>query len=102
MSKKLQVQISDEAWNCVEALRTSANQDFEFGSINFSDTIDEMILSAKVDLRSFQAKHTDLTKSLKSLAARKDIDLNSAIKVLMDLKTMTGKRKSFTAEDAIC
>ena len=101
MSKKrLQVILSDEAWNAVEAVTNEANENFEVGSINYSDVINEMIIGSKVDVKSLQLKHTDFRRSLKLLASKDDIDLESAIKSLMELKARsTGKRKNNSTQE---
>ena len=90
MSKKrLQVILTDEAWSSVEALMNEANANFEAGSVNYSDAINEMVLCSKVDIKVLQLKHTDLRRSLKLLASRDDLDLESAIRSLMELKART-------------
>ena len=95
MSKKrLQVILTDDAWSAVENLTNEASTNFDVGSINYSDAINEMILSSKVDIKVLQLKHTDLKRSLKNLASKDDLDLDSAIKSLMDLKARTGNQKS--------
>jgi hypothetical protein len=97
MSKKrLQVILTDEAWSAVEALTQDANEKFDSGSINYSDVINEMVLSSKVDIKALQLKHTDLRRSLKALASKEDLDIELAIKSLMELKARggTGKRKN--------
>ena len=94
MSKKrLQVILTDEAWAAVESLAQEASDKFETGSINYSDAINEMILCARVDVKALQLKHTDLRRSLKVLALRDDLDLESAIKSLMELKARGAGRK---------
>ena len=95
MSKKrLQVILNDESWNAVEAVTNEASLNFEVGSINYSDVINEMILTAKVDIKALQLKHTDLRRSLKQLATKDDIDLESAIKSLMELKARSSGQKT--------
>lgn len=92
MKKRLQIILSDEAWQAVESLATEANQNFDNGNINYSDAINEMIISAKVDIRALQLKHTNLRKSLRSLALKGDIDIDSAIKTLLEIKSKSPKR----------
>ena len=95
MSKKrLQVILNDESWNAVEAVTNEASLNFEVGSINYSDVINEMILGSKVDVKSLQLKHTDFRRSLKLLAGKDDIDLDSAIKSLMELKARSVGQKN--------
>ncbi len=92
MKKRLQIILNDDSWQAVDALTKEANQNFENGSINYSDAINEMIVSAKVDVKVLQLKHTNLRKSLRSLASKGEIDIDSAIKTLMEIKSITGKR----------
>jgi hypothetical protein len=103
MSKKrLQVILTDEAWSAVESVTKDATEKFESGSINYSDVINEMILTAKVDVKALQLKHTDLRRSLKVLAGKDDIDIEMAIKSLMELKARGGsskKKASATQEE---
>ena len=91
MSKKrLQVILNGDAWALVEALIKESNENFEVGTISFSDAINEMILCSKVDVKQLQTKHTDFRRSLKVLATRDDVDLESVIKSLMELKAKNG------------
>src|SRR5438874_2559790 len=94
MKKRLQVVLTDEAWNAVEALTQEANQNFEVGNINYSDAINEMILVSRVDIKTLQMKHTDLRRSLRMLASKEDLDIESALKSLMELKVKSGKKKT--------
>ncbi len=92
MKKKLQVGLTDEARAIVEAVAKEANEDFKNGSISLSDVVNEMILTAKVEIRALQAKHTNVRKSLRSLAAEEHIDIDLAIKALTELKAKANKR----------
>lgn len=92
MSKRLQVVLSDEAWQAVESLCSDANQNFELGHITYSDTINEMILCSKPEVKTLQLKHTNIRRSLIVLSGQKDIDLDTAIKTLMELRAKTSKR----------
>ena len=94
MKKRLQIILSDDAWNSVEILTNEANENFDVGNINFSDVINEMILSAKVDVKVLQLKHTDLRRSLRVMASKDNVDLDAVIKSLMDLKAKTNVRKA--------
>ena len=100
--KRLQVILSDEAWSAVETLTNQANENFETGTINYSDAINEMILCSKVDTKVLQQKHTNIRRSLKVLASKSDIDLDSAIKALTELKArQTGKRKNNSNQEEV-
>jgi len=96
MSKRLQVVFSEEAWSEVEAITNEASKDFDMGSINYSDVVNEMVLTAKVDIKVLQMKHTDIRRSLRVMAAKDDLDLESVIKTLSELRAKTGKKKPST------
>jgi hypothetical protein len=94
MKKKLQVILSDDSWITLENLTKEANDGFVNGSITFSDVMNEILLSAKLDIRGLQAKHTNIRKSLRLMASQKEIDIDSAIRALMELKSKGGKKNS--------
>lgn len=93
MKKRVQVALPEEVCDAVEALVKEANQNFESGSISFSDVITEMVLTSKVDIKSLQAKHTDLRRTLRIMSAKEDLDIDGAIKHLTELKAKAGKRQ---------
>ncbi|MGE4131961.1 MAG: hypothetical protein AB7F86_10005 [Bdellovibrionales bacterium] len=92
MQRKLQVILNSDSWAVVEGLLTEANDDFQGGSITYSDLVNEMICAARIDIKALQLKHTNIRKSLRSLAAQKDIDVDLAIKSLMELKTKATRK----------
>lgn len=92
MRKRLQIVMNDESFAALEELTKEANEGFKSGSINMSDVVNEVLLSAKIDVRALQAKHTNIRRSLKLMASQKDIDIDQAIKSLMDLKSVSQKR----------
>jgi hypothetical protein len=92
MKRKLQVILNDDSWTALEGFTKEANDSFINGSITFSDVVNEIILTAKLDIRGLQAKHTNIRKSLRLMAAQKEIDIDSAIRALMDLKAKGAKR----------
>lgn len=94
MKKKLQIVLTDESWNALESLTNEANDGFLNGTINYSDVVNEVLTTAKVDIKALQAKHTNIRKSLRLMAAQKEIDIDSAIKALMELKTKGPKKSS--------
>lgn len=99
--RRLQVILNDEAWASVEKLTRSANDNFDAGTISYSDAINEMVVCSKVDVKALQLKHSDLRRSLKSLSAKKELDIDAVIRALMELKTKNVKRKpSGTDEEA--
>ena len=99
--KRLQVILNDEAWAVVETITNEANNNFETGTINYSDVINEMILSSKVDLKALQLKHTDLRRSLRVMASKDEIDLDSIIKALTELRSKSNGRKVQKGEEAV-
>jgi len=92
MKKKLQVALTDESWSTLEGLINEANDGFRNGSITYSDVVNEMLLNTKLDIKMLQAKHTNIRKSLRLLASQKEIDIDSAIRNLMELKAKGSKR----------
>ncbi len=94
MKRKLQVILNDDSWAALESLTKEANDGFVNGSITYSDIVNEIVLTAKLDIRGLQAKHTNIRKSLRLMAAQKEIDIDSAIRALMDLKSKGTKKSS--------
>lgn len=86
MRKRLQLILTDEAWAAVEALTSIANENFKNGKVTFSDAINEMIVSAKVDIPTLQSKHVNLRKSLRAMASQSEIDVDALIKTLNEFK----------------
>ena len=94
MKRKLQVVLNDETWTAIEGLTKEANDGFINGTITYSDIVNEILLTAKLDIRSLQAKHTNIRKSLRLMASQKEIDIDSAIRALMDLKSKGAKKST--------
>lgn len=94
MKKKLQVALTDESWEMLESISHDANDGFKNGCITFSDIINEVLSNAKIDLKGLQAKHTNIRKSLRLLASQKEIDIDLAIRNLMELKAKSPKKSS--------
>lgn len=101
MKRKLQVLLTDEAWGVVETITEEANENFDVGSINYSDILNEMIMTSKVDIKSLQLKHTDLRRSLRVMASKENVDIDSIIKSLTELKAKSVKRKSSTNSEEV-
>ena len=99
MKKRIQAILSDEAWSAIESLTKEANDNFDAGSISYSDVINEMAVSSRIDIKVLQLKHTSLKKSLRILSARKDVDLDSAIKSLMELKARSSRKNKSNNEE---
>ncbi|MBN8542603.1 MAG: hypothetical protein J0L82_19590 [Deltaproteobacteria bacterium] len=97
MKRKLQVVLNDETWTAIEGLTKEANDGFINGTITYSDIVNEILLTAKLDIRGLQAKHTNIRKSLRLMASQKEIDIDSAIRALMDLKSK-GAKKSMRSQ----
>lgn len=91
--KRLQIFLNDEALEIVEEQLKQANENFKSGTINYSDLISEMVLNSKIDIKTLQLKKTDLRRSLRVLALQSDIDVESAIKYLSELR-QRGLKKS--------
>lgn len=98
MIKRLQISMSEEAWAIIEKTTNEASENFDAGTITYSDVICEMILNAKIDIKSLQLKRTDLRRSLKSMANNPDIDIDTIIKNLNDLKARTKRHSKSTAQ----
>ncbi|MBL7716358.1 MAG: hypothetical protein JNL01_12905 [Bdellovibrionales bacterium] len=97
--KKLQVIFSDESWAQVESIYNKASEDFDSGSISYSDVINEIVLTSNVDIKTLQSKHIDVRRSLRSFASQENINLDDLIRTLTDLKGKpTKKRSRETAE----
>ena len=99
MGKRLQVMVSLEAWNAVEALCNEANLGFEAGNVSVSDAVNEMILSARVDVKSLQSKRTDLRRALRAMAGKEELDLESVIRSLTELRGKAAKKRGTTTMD---
>lgn len=92
MKRKIQIILGDEAWTNLESITKEANENFVNGNIAFSDVVNEVLLGARLDIRSLQAKHTNIRKSLRLMAAQKEIDIDAAIRALTELKLKSAKR----------
>lgn len=94
MSKKLQVILANESWDALKKITDEANHDFHCGTINVSDVVNEMIVNTKIDIRLLQAKHINVRRTLRQMATQKDIDIDSVIQQLQEMKTSGPKRSS--------
>lgn len=99
--RRIQIFLSDEVWQSVLSITKDANEGFESGKITPADVLNEMIVTSKVDVKALQLKHTDLKKSLTLLAKRSDLDIESAIKALLELKAKTGKRRATSSAEEV-
>ncbi len=89
---KIQINLCDESRKRLDNITAEANFDFLVGTITLSDVVSEMILQARIDIRTLQTKHTNVRKSLRLLASRKDIDLASAIEQLSEMQARSQKK----------
>ena len=95
--RKLQINLNEEAWKALEAATQEANHEFTAGTVTLSDVANEMILNAKIDVRILQAKHANIRKALRVMATQKDIDIESAIKNLMEMKSRASQKRTSKA-----
>jgi phage regulator Rha-like protein len=93
-----QVVFTDEAWSAIEELTKTANDGFQLGHINFSDTVNAMIMSSRTTADALRSKHKDLKRTLKSWASKTDVDIDLLIKDLTELKGTTTKRRVAKSE----
>lgn len=88
----------------IESQLVDINKDFQAGSITRSDIVNEMILTSKVEVKALQLKRTDFRKALRVMATQPDIDIDTIIKNLSELKNKTSKKQhkaTLSHEDAV-
>ena len=95
--RKIQINLNEEAWALLEGTTKEANENFELGSITYSDVATEAILQSRIDVRALQAKHVNLRKSLRLLSTKKDIDFDTVIRQMTEFKQRCGKRSAKSA-----
>lgn len=95
MTKRITLTLEKEAIDAFDKLFVSVNEGFEAGRITVSDLMTEIILSARIDIRALQLKHSDLRKSLRALSNREEIDLETAIKTLTEMRGRVGRRRGY-------
>jgi hypothetical protein len=96
----MQVLFTQEAWNTIEGYVAEANKDFNEGRIGISDVINELVMGSKLDVKILQAKRTSIRRSLKNLTMKENLDIDSAIKALMELKSRVSKCVSRTTSSS--
>jgi hypothetical protein len=102
MKKKLQIALDEEGLRILESLYKEANSDFKNGTITYSAIINELLSNPKIDFKSLQIKYINLRKSLRLMAQDKNLDLDMAIKNLMEIKSRaTKKSKSQTSFEGV-
>lgn len=92
--RKIQVNLNEESWALLDGITKEANEDFQLGTITYSDVVIEAILQSRIDVRALQAKHVNLRKSLRLLATKKDIDIDTVIRQMTELKQRGGKKSA--------
>jgi len=92
MKLRKQVVFTHDAWAAIQDLTAQANDGFKLGHITYSDTINAMVLTSKANVDTLRAKHTDVKRTLKSWASKKEVDLNALIKDLNELRSKSTKR----------
>ncbi|USN47070.1 MAG: hypothetical protein H6626_12890 [Pseudobdellovibrionaceae bacterium] len=98
MKLRKQVVLTNEAWSVVEGLTKNANSDFKLGHITYSDTINAMIMNSKVSVEGLRSRHTDVRRTLKTWASKKEVDIDSLIKDLNEIKSKATKRRSISSK----
>ena len=93
MIKRLQVLLSQEAYEEVENIHKKATEGHAQVKLNFSDVIDFMILNSKVSVSDLRLKHTDLRRALLGMAKQKDLSVEDIVSQLAELKNVLGKRE---------
>ena len=101
MKKRLQIILTQEAWDKIEKNTEKVNAGFSSGSISYSDVICELVMNGALDIKAVQLKHADWRRSLRAVASNKEMDIDAAIKSLMELKNSnkTRNRKSLEMEE---
>ncbi len=94
MKNRIQFTLTDETLKIVEDTFKEVTQNFKTGSINYSDVINEMILTSRVDVKSLQHKKTNLRRSLRVMAKDPSIDYEAAIELLNKMKPKPAKNSS--------
>lgn len=92
MSKRIQVVLTEKALDELERIYNQASADFNVGTITLSDVVTEMVLTSNIDIKELRLKHTNVSKYLKNLASDKNVDVEMAVKNLLELKKQLAKK----------
>jgi hypothetical protein len=92
MSKRLQLFLNADAEMKLNKVFEDITTGFTSGNIKISDLVSEMILNSDLDIKEVRLKYTDLKKSLLELAHAENIDVDAAIKALLELKNKNTKK----------
>ncbi len=96
MSKRIQVVLTEKALQELEKIYNQASADFTVGTITLSDVVTEMVLTSNIDIKELRLKHTNVSKYLKNLASDKNVDVEMAVKNLLELKSQLAKKSPKT------
>ena len=94
MSKRLQIIISDSAFEAVETTYKQVTEGHPTVKLNMSDVIEAMIFNSKINTNDLRMKFTDLRRTLLDLAKRKDLDVEEILKSVVELKGVLAKKDS--------
>ena len=94
MSKKVQINLSSEAFECVRAIIVKANDGFEYGRVNQSKVINKMILDSNINIKNLRSENIDIKRSLRNLLKEPDADVETAFRKIEALMG-NGQRSSF-------
>lgn len=92
MSKRIQVVLPQQALDELERIYKEASAGFNVGTISLSDIVTEMILTSNIEIKNLRIKHTNVQRYLKNLAKDKNVDLDMALKTLLELKNQLAKK----------
>lgn len=90
--KRMQVVLSDEAWKVLESTASECSAGFTAGSISYSDIMNEMVLTSRVDIKALQLKHTDYRRIIKN-AMKEKMEFDTMFEMLQELRAQTGGKK---------
>ena len=93
MSKRLQIYISDSAYELVQKTLKQATDGHSNIKINISDVIESMIETSKVNIQGLRTKHTDIRKILKELVKRKNLTAEDIINNVSELTNTSLKKE---------
>lgn len=90
--KRIQLLLPQNAIDQLEKIRKEVNTGFDVGSIGLSDVATEIIMSAEIDVKEIRIKHINVKRYLKHLAKDDNIDIDTALKTLQELRSQLAKK----------
>ncbi len=95
MNKKLQVNLSDKAFQSLQDIVERANDGFEYGKIKYSDVINEIIVNTKVNIEDLRSRNTNIKIALRIMLKQKNMDIKAVSEKIETLKNKVqgGNRK---------